>query len=49
MDGVPIRTILRSTNNKQNSIRKSKDRKNGYMRNKMEDLKKKYKNFGFES
>ena len=46
MDGIPLRLTLRSTNNRENKRNKPKERKQSEMRDKMEDLKKKYGNFG---
>ena len=46
MDGIPLRVTLRSTNNKENKDRQPVTRKQSAMRDKMEQLKKKYGNFG---
>jgi GTPase len=46
LDGVPIRLTLRSTNNRENKRSHPRVRKQSEMRDKMEELKKKYGNFG---
>lgn len=51
MDGIPLRTTLRSTNNKENEKKqKVKNephiKKMSMTKQKMEELRKKYKNFG---
>ena len=52
MDGIPLRISLRSSNNNENKIKEQKNRKErkpkkvSPMKVKMEELKKKYDNFG---
>lgn len=46
MDGIPLRITLRSTNNRENKSRQPRERKQSKLKVKMEELKKKYGNFG---
>ena len=46
MNGVPLRLTLRSTNNRENKHVRPRERKQSPMKVKMEELKKKYGNFG---
>ena len=50
MDGIPLRITLRSSNNNENKVKKTnqgfKPKKTSPIKQKMEELKKKYNNFG---
>jgi GTP-binding protein len=46
MSGVPLRLTLRSTNKRENRDVKPRERKQSKMKERMEELKKKYGNFG---
>lgn len=46
MDGIPLRLVFRSTNNKENRRKPEKRVRRSPLKSKMEELKKKYQNFG---